>query len=528
MLMEIKALVRLELSNWFGLNVLRHTKDPKAKGKACLMAGLYGFLILMVFLYMGGMSWGLILLGAADAVPAYLAAIASIFIFFFGTFTAGASLFNRNGYDILCSLPVSRWAIVVSRFLRMYGENLALTFAIMVPGIGVYGWLLRPGIGFYATALMGMLVVPLLPVAASALVGAVVTGVASRMKHKALVEAGLSILLVVGIFCLTPGLGETSESFTPEMLTALSAMVLEVLEALYPPAVWLGSAIVKGSIFGALGCAGISAVGFLAVVILIASRFHHICRRLFSSYARHDYKMGQLRQTSLLASLCRREFKRYFSSGTYVSNTIMGPILGTILSVALFVTGIDRVSQFLAIPVDISGIVPFLVAGVFCMMTTSSVSVSMEGKCWWIVKTLPIPTKTILDAKILMNLLLILPFYLVSVVFLILALKPGVWELVWLLLIPAALALFSCVYGITVNLKLPVLDWESEASVVKQSAASLVGGMGGLLVAIVCIAVTLSVPDSYSHTVKAGICITLLTITTVLYSRNNRTDLKNI
>ena len=525
---SIKPLVRLELSNMFSLNVLRHTRDKKARRKAYLMAGIYGFLILLVFLYMGAMSYGLILLGAGEAVPAYLITFASILIFFFGTFTAGASLFRRNGYDILCSLPVSRTAIVASRFTRMYAENLALTLVIMLPGLGVYAVIQQPNVGFYPAAVIGIFSVPLLPVAAAALAGAVVTGISSRMKHKSLVEAVLSIALVLGVFALTPKLEAMEGNITPQMLTELSGKVQEALGTVYPPAAWLGSSVVTGNILGCLGCFCVCAVGFLAVVAFVSVYFHSICRRLFSSFAKHDYRMERLKQNSMLAALCRREFKRYFASAAYVSNTIMGPVLGTVMSVALYVMGVDRVRQMFPLPVDISGLIPFLVGGVFCMMTAVSVSVSMEGNCFWIVKTLPIPTKTILDAKILMNLLLMLPFYLVSEVFLILALKPGVLEMVWLLVIPVVIAVFSCVYGVAVNLRLPVLEWESEVSVVKQSAASLLGGMGGLLLALIWGVATVLVSEAYSALAKLAVSILVLAITAILYGRNNQVDLKEL
>lgn len=528
MMRQINPLVRLELCNLFSLNVLRHTRDPKAKRKGYFMAGIYVFLILLVFFYMGSMAYGLILLGAGEAVPAYLITIASIFIFLFGTFTAGGNLFRRNGYDILCSLPVSRTAIVVSRFARMYAENLALTLAVMVPGLGVYAFLQRPGIVFYLTAAVGILAVPLLPVAAASLAGALVTGISSRMKHKSLVEAGLSIGLVLGIFALTPTLEGLEGNITPEMLTELAGKVQAALGAVYPPAVWLGSAIVSGNLVKCLGCACVCALGAMAVAAVVSVNFHVICRRLFSSSAKHDYRMEKLNRNSLLVSLCEREFRRYFSSGVYVTNTIMGPILGTVLSGVLCFMGMERIGQMLMLPVDVSGLVPFLVGGVFCMMTPVSVSVSMEGKYFWIVKSLPIPTKTLLDAKILMNLLLMLPFYLVSEVFLILALKPGALELVWLLVIPAVIILFSCVYGIAVNLRLPVLDWENEVSVVKQSAASLLGGMGGLLLALIWGIATALMPEAYSNLAKTGVSVLVIVITAILYGRNNRADLKEL
>lgn len=524
MMRSIKPLVRLELCNLFSLNILRHTRDKKARRKACFMAGIYVFLILLAFFYIGAMSYGLILLGAGDAVPAYLITLASIFIFFFGTFTAGATLFRRNGYDILCSLPVSRRAVVVSRFVRMYVENLALTLVVMVPGLGVYVFLQRPGFGFYLTAVPGIFAVPLLPVAAAALAGALVTGISSRMKHKSLVEAGMSIGLVLGIFALTPKFEQLEGNMTPEMLMALSTKVQEALGAVYPPAGWLGESIVTGNIAGCLGCACVCAAVFLGVVALVSLNFHSICRQLFSTYARHDYRMEKLNRKSLLVSLCAREFRRYFSSGVYVTNTILGPILGTFLSGSIFFMGMEQLGQMLALPVELSGLIPFFVGGVFCMMTPVSVSVSMEGKHFWIVKTLPIPSKTILDAKILMTLLLMLPFYLVSELFLILALKPNLPELVGLLGIPVILALFSCVYGIAVNLRLPVLDWENEVTVVKQSASALLGGMGGLLLALVWgVAAALA-----GEAAKLAVGALILVITAILYRHNNRTDLKEL
>ena len=106
--------------------------------------------------------------------------------------------------------------------------------------------------------------------------------------------------------------------------------------------------------------------------------------------------------------------------------------MGCIISGALLFTGPERIKEILPVPVDLAGIAPFLLAGTFCMMTTAATSVSMEGKNWWLVKSLPLPTKTILDAKILMNLILVLPFYLLSEVFLILALRPGMQKGFWL------------------------------------------------------------------------------------------------
>ncbi|MBQ7858506.1 MAG: hypothetical protein IJ347_00005, partial [Faecalibacterium sp.] len=261
-------------------------------------------------------------------------------------------------------------------------------------------------------------------------------------------------------------------------------------------------------------------------VLFVATRcFHSVCRRLQTTDAAHDYRMSTQRQTSVVVALCRREWKRYLSSGVYLTNTIIGPVLGTALSVAVWLGGVEKLMPSLPLAVDLGELIPFLIAGTFCTMPPSAVSLSMEGRQWWIVKSLPLSGKTILDAKLLMNLTLELPFYLLSEFVLIMALRPDFVQLIWLLVIPAVLILFCCVFGLSVNLRLPLLQWNSEAEVVKQSASALLGGLGGLLMAILGVVLVLVVPQAYINPVKGLYVAVLVLLTTILYRHNNRVDL---
>ena len=173
-------------------------------------------------------------------------------------------------------------------------------------------------------------------------------------------------------------------------------------------------------------------------------------------------------------------------------------------------------------------LIPFIFAGAFCMMNTTATSISLEGKNWWILKSLPLTTKEILDAKILMNLILYLPFFIVSQIFLILALTPNLLDLLWLVLIPTCLILLSCVLGISINLKFPVFNWKNEVSIVKQSTSSLFTGMGGLFISIIFIILLFIVPNNYTIFIKIAFCIFTLIIAVILYFKNNQTDLKEI
>ena len=253
--------------------------------------------------------------------------------------------------------------------------------------------------------------------------------------------------------------------------------------------------------------------------------FHAVCRRLNTTSAKHDYRMEQLDISHLRSALYRREFKRYFASGIYVTNTIMGPIMGTLMAGALFFVGMDSLSEMMGMPLNVAPIVPFFVGGSFGMMPPTAVSISMEGKNWWIVKTLPLTAKDVFDAKLLLSLSLMAPFYVVSEVFLVLAMKPVGLELLWTILIPLVISLFACVAGLAANLLLPRFDWDNEVTIVKQSASAALGGFAGMLAAVVGGIAAGVLPG---HLSRGVFCLVTLGVTAALYCKNNRTDLRTL
>ena len=528
MMKQIRTLTKLQLQNLYGLNVFRYTKDKKKKKTTIGLGVVWALLIVMIATYIGGAAFAYVYLGMAEIVPAYLIMLASMVILAFAIFKAGSIIFQENAYDILCSLPVSQTAIVVSRFLRMYVENLLLTLLIMVPGMMVYGAMVKPALSFYLIGVVVTVFVPLIPITIATFLGALVTAISSRMKHKSLVSAVLSVGIVVGVLACTSQMSAVEENFSIEMLQNMSQVLTEAIASVYPPAIWLGSAMVKGDILTGLLCVLGGLSPFAVTIVLISVKFHEICRGLYGTFAKHDYKMEQLKTTSVLGTLYKREAKRYFASSIYVQNTIVGPVLAVIFAIAVLGVGLDTIQQALELPLDIAGAVPVLLAGIFSMMTTTCTSISMEGKEWWIVKSLPVRTKDLLDSKLLFGLSLFLPFWVVAEVLLIIALRPGFRELVWLVLLPLILIVFSQVFGLTINLKMPVFDWENEVSIVKQSASSAVGGLGGFVVILACMVPVLFVPAEYGDLLKGALCIVFAGVTWILYKKNNKVNLQEL
>lgn len=135
---------------------------------------------------------------------------------------------------------------------------------------------------------------------------------------------------------------------------------------------------------------------------------------------------------------------------------------------------------------------------------------------------------TVFDSKIMVNFSVIAPFYILSEIFLMIAVKPSILEAVWLILVPAALIIFTTVFGIFSNLIFPIFDWENEAAVVKQSTTSMISVFMSMVIVIIFALPVFLISSVPSDVILALVCLILLFISFVLYRKNNRTDLKLI
>lgn len=528
MIKQIFNLTNLQLKNLYGINVFRFSKDKKEKRNKAALAMSYLIIIVMAAVYVGMMTYGYVVIGLAEVLPAYLIMLSSLIILFFSIFKSGSIIFQKNAYDILASLPISHSAIVVSRFLRMYVENVVMTFVVMIPAMGVYGVMVRPGISFYLIGLIVTIFIPFIPITISTFLGALITAIASRMQHKSLVNVVLSILMMAGIMLGTSQMAALEDEISVELLQNILEIMLTAIESIYPPAVWLGSAMLTGDFYVCFICVIGGLLLFTVVMAIISVNYEWISRGLYSTNAKHDYQMEHLKRNSVLGALYRREMRRYFSSSVYVTNTIIGPIMAVVFSVAAAAFGLEQIQAGMEVTIDITGAAPFILAGIFCIMPTTCTSVSMEGKEWWIVKSLPIKAKDVLDSKLLLNLSLVLPFFVVSEILFVIAIKPNMTEFLWMLVIPIIMILFACVFGIAVNLKMPVFDWENEVTIVKQSASAFIGGIGGFFIVLLCAVPVLLTPVRYANLVKMIICLIVACVTWVLYQKNNKVNLQEL
>lgn len=488
-MMKTLLLTKLELYSLWGFNEFLHSSDEKARRNQAMLYLIFGLLFLVFSLYMAGQTFLLVRMGLGDLVPAVFTMAASCLVFFLTVYSG--TLFSQQGYDILFSLPLPRWAIGLARILRMYLVSLLLTFFLTLPGVLMYLILAKPAGSFLPLFCGGCLVLPMIPLAAACLMNAGIAALAAGRSHRFGIETALRTLLLLACLVL-PLAGSGISGQIMKNPQALSALLGDLMAHQYPPALWLGKAAVQGNIRSFLLFLGASLGIFLAVCCIILRNYAFICQRLFTITRKNIRSRQKVESSPLLCALYRKEAKLYFSSSIYVSNTIVGPILATFCAVAVVFmnTGVLHVE----IPETLGQMMLPIWAAICCLMCPTACSVSMEGSRVWIPKSLPISRRDFVHGKLLWGLSVMMPFCLLSQIVLLIGFSRNFWDGLWILIYPPFMLVFACVFGLFSNLRFQNFSWKKPEQVVKQSASSMLGGMIPSLISLLLGGILLIIP----------------------------------
>ena len=218
----------------------------------------------------------------------------------------------------------------------------------------------------------------------------------------------------------------------------------------------------------------------LAYVLLNRSFIRIVTTRRGQVKVRYEKKA--MRASSQDAALYRRELARLTSSSGYMLNAGLGLVFELVLAVLAVVKRRELLGALTAIPELYAAAAPILLLA--CMMVSGMVfftasSVSLEGKSYWIVRSMPVETKKVLQAKLsLSNSLAIAPALLMTLAA-ALALRLPVAETALLLACQLLFVLLTANVGLMEDLRHCNLDWINETQAAKQGAGVLLSMLLG-------------------------------------------------
>ncbi|MDD3957330.1 MAG: hypothetical protein PHO96_00415, partial [Candidatus Izemoplasmatales bacterium] len=475
-------LVKVFFKENFSLRRLIGTDISKNKKKAFLL-GLLIIYALGVFVFSFGylffdlgkvldamnMLWMLLMF-----VFLYASAISVMFVLL----RANGYLFRYKDYPILAPLPIPLRTVLFAKTTVMM-VMVYFPLAIMCAPIAFsYFYFFGFDILRFIVFLIGFLLIPLVPVIIFSFISLLIARMTARFRRSNL----LNIILMIAVF-IGAMLFSFSLSFSGEDNPLLGQQdFIRALGEIYLPMQWFVDAVHHLNIVSLLLLAATHLLPMLGFIVLIQKMAHKTNQKSMTVVTRKNARKAVSQMRPVFESLIIKEVRKFFSVPIYAVNCGFGPILMIILSVAsLFYK--SRVQSFLetyigaGIPIEI--ILLIVIAFSTAMVYTSAVSLSLEGKNFWVIKSMPIPPALIMNAKMAFNVLLTVPVAIVSLILFMISFSLGSLTVLMMILVLITISLLTSAFDSFINLHFPKFEFMNDTEVVKQSVGALIAIFGG-------------------------------------------------
>lgn len=521
-----------------GLNVFRYEKDAHKRRMKIAVTIIVAICLLFFVIYCGSAAYGYAYLGLTDLIPGIAMVVSSLVSLFFTIFKANGDLFAFPDYEKVLSLPIPVRTVIYSRLANMYFWNTFIAMLVMTPMGVVYGFFVKPVLVIYILWIVGIFIACLIPTIVASFIGAMITAIASKFRYASAVSSILGIAFVVGLMVLSmsfssgaTGLGKLIDPQTGEVnIAAISSLVPDLsdtINQMYPPVKFFTDAIVHGNVMSFLVLVGISILLYGVFASLLALKYREINSTLTSRTNRADYKMETLSQGSMLNALYKKTIMRILKSSICATNLLIGCVLAFLLSGAMVVVGPEKVLTGLgasASMITIQNGAGYALAALISMTNTAAVSLALEGKNIWMIKSLPIPAKALYDSYLLTNLTFTVPTSLICGVLVSIALETSLASTLIIILIPLSFSILSAVMGIFIGNRMAFYDWQEEAHLVKQSLMSIIGMLGGVVMIILfgAVAILGFIPINSKFVSLIFVIIFLLSAVVIYLKESNK------
>ena len=380
-----------------------------------------------------------------------------------------------NDTDFLLSLPIKKRDIIISKISSQYIFDLFFSFALLSPFIILYEIYSPFSVSIIIFSLITIILLPFLSVGISQIMEYIVVRFFNRWKYgnvlKTLIPTALYLSLITLMIVKTSGYGlvqfENLDNYFQDRWLAN-----KVLEFIF-----------NQSLISILSVVGITILTAVFGIILKINTYG----KNYGVYVSRNDKIELKQKESPYIRLFKKEIKSYFLNPAYLLNTIIGPILIIVSAVAISIIGVQNVlATFqLSIPYNELQFIFILIINFFISTTCiSAVSLSLEGKNVWLIRSMPISAFQIFLSKLLVPVVIILPTLIFSAIVYSIILENILYGLI-IFAIALLFLLLTDIIGLMINLWFPKLNWESETQVIKQSLSVLLSMVFNFILVII-------------------------------------------
>ena len=403
-----------------------------------------------------------------------------------GIYKSGSLLFNCKDDNLLFSLPIKKSTVLFVRVLKFYAFEVLYNALFLIPAIVVYIRYVQVDMTFYISSIIAILVLPIIPIVISCIIGAFISAVSSKFKLKNFAQIVLTTILLLAIMYLSFNLQVVVNNLA-ENATSINDLITK----LYYPAGAYINLITEFNVSDLLIFIGINLGIFLITILLLGAIYFKINSSVKAVKKVSKNTEYKIKVRKPILALMHKEFKRFTSSPVFIINAGFGLVLFIVICVGINLR-IEKVIESLAnqeIMITAEQIylyIPVILFGLICftsfMTSITSSMISLEGKTFNILKSLPIKPFRIIFSKVLTAAVIMIPCILIGNLILFIKFSFNTAEILLITIASFVLPLISATLGILVNLKYPKMDAENDTEVVKQSMSSMVAVFSGLFI----------------------------------------------
>ncbi len=393
---------------------------------------------------------------------------------FGSVFSTYSGLYLAKDNDLLLSMPIPVKYIIASRLAGVYLMGLIYSCTATVPAFIVYLIFGSPSLKAVIGGILFILLISVIVLILSCILGWVVAKVSLKLKNKSFITVIISVLFIAGYYFVY--------FKAREWISTLAENAAEY------------GAKIKGAAYGLylFGSAGtgdpLTLAIFTLAVVLCAAAVWFILEKSFIKTATSAgavsgkaYRERSVKARGSGSALFAKEMKRFTSSANYMLNCGFGVIMLVAAAVALFIKG-DWVTAALSgfFNGRMTAVIAFFA---FCFMVSAidiaAPSVALEGKSYWITRSMPLSSYQILLSKLQLQLAVSGGASLPFIASVIVALRRTPLDAAAFAAAALSLLPLYALWQMFWSLKNPNLNWTSEIMPIKQSMSVVVSMFTG-------------------------------------------------
>ncbi len=468
-----------------------------SKGKAILMTVLYGYLAVVFFFVFGAMFLSLCTpyheAGVDWLYFAFTVLVAVMISVFGSSFMTMNQLYLAKDNELLLSMPIPPKYIMLARMGAIVIMNAALSAFVFIPSGIIRLAFIGGSVWGAAAFILGYFFTVMFSVTLCCLIGYLLALITSKTKKKNLLSLIFSVAFLVIYFSVYTKIGEYISLLADNGERVAGAIKYWILpffcfgKGMENPILFIAFALLCAALFGI--CCLLISRSFIKIVTSKASEIDA------------SGKKAEIKISTPSGSMVKKELLKLKSSSIYMMNSCITVLL---LPIALIFAIIKMPALAPALS-EIGLSAKVIYPAAVCVICTingisliSACSLSLEGKSLWILKTLPVAPGELLLSKAKAHFAVCAPMPVLCALVLIPFVSPDLLSVLFGLILILLSCALDALFGTFINLMLPSFDWQNEAQPIKQSSATLIGmlrGMiGGVIMVITVIALDLILP----------------------------------